>query len=99
MVAVGGNLYSVPARKVRPYQLVEVKAAKSQVVLHSTTTGDLPTQPRHQPSPGQKTGPLETLLSRAAVTRSVVGRRPLSVCDELIGTRPFTAYPDARETS
>lgn len=32
----GGNLYSVPARKVRPRQLVEIRAMKSQVVLHST---------------------------------------------------------------
>ncbi|MGI5380498.1 Mu transposase domain-containing protein [Streptomyces sp. CA-251387] len=36
LVAFGGNLYSVPARKVRPGQLVEVRATKSQVMLHST---------------------------------------------------------------
>ncbi|MGW1507088.1 Mu transposase domain-containing protein [Streptomyces mirabilis] len=36
LVAFGGNLYSVPARKVRPRQLVEVRATKSQVMLHST---------------------------------------------------------------
>lgn len=35
-VAFGGNLYSVPARKVRPRQLVEIRATKSQVILHST---------------------------------------------------------------
>ncbi|MFD5107841.1 Mu transposase domain-containing protein [Streptomyces cinereoruber] len=35
LVAFGGNLYSVPARKVRPRQLVEIRATKSQVVLHS----------------------------------------------------------------
>jgi Mu transposase, C-terminal domain len=36
LVAFAGNLYSVPARKVRPRQLVEVRATKSQVMLHST---------------------------------------------------------------
>ncbi|WP_435865105.1 Mu transposase domain-containing protein [Streptomyces spectabilis] len=36
LVAFGGNLYSVPARKVRPRQLVEIRATKSQVMLHST---------------------------------------------------------------
>ncbi|KAF2776928.1 transposase [Streptomyces sp. OM5714] len=139
LVAFGGNLYSVPARKVRPRQLVEIRATKSQVMLHSTapdrdgesllaihpravgrgvrvvdeshwdglptgkgrrtTTGDIPAQPRHEPSPGRETGPLETLLSRAAVTRIEVGRRPLSVYDELTGTRPFTTRPSTGETS
>ncbi|MFH9091010.1 IS21 family transposase, partial [Streptomyces sp. NPDC017676] len=36
LVAFAGNLYSVPARKVRPRQLVEIRATKSQVMLHST---------------------------------------------------------------
>ncbi|WP_435887172.1 Mu transposase domain-containing protein [Streptomyces griseofuscus] len=36
LVAFDGNLYSVSARRVRPRQLVEIRAAKSQVVLHST---------------------------------------------------------------
>ncbi|MFD4578200.1 IS21 family transposase, partial [Streptomyces sp. NPDC058417] len=36
LVAFHGNLYSVPARKVRPRQLIEVRATKSQVMLHST---------------------------------------------------------------
>lgn len=36
LVAFGGNLYSVPARKVRPRQLVEIRATKSQVMLHTT---------------------------------------------------------------
>nr|WP_258566197.1 IS21 family transposase [Streptomyces parvulus] len=35
LVAFGGNLYSVPARRVRPRQLVEIRATKSQVMLHS----------------------------------------------------------------
>ncbi|MFG2760936.1 IS21 family transposase [Streptomyces wuyuanensis] len=36
LVAFDANLYSVPARKVRPRQLVEVRATKSQITLHST---------------------------------------------------------------
>lgn len=36
LVAFDANLYSVPARKVRPRQLVEVRATKSQVMLHAT---------------------------------------------------------------
>ncbi|WEO92778.1 IS21 family transposase [Streptomyces sp. FXJ1.172] len=139
LVAFGGNLYSVPARKVRPRQLIEVHATKSQVMLHSTvadtggntllavheravgrgvrvveethwdglptgkgrrtTTGDVPAQPRREPTPGREAGPLQALLNRAAVTRVEVGRRPLSVYDELTGTRPFTIHPSTRETS
>ncbi|WP_371674161.1 DDE-type integrase/transposase/recombinase [Streptomyces sp. NBC_00289] len=37
LVAFDGNLYSVPARKVRPRQLVEIRATKSQISLHSAT--------------------------------------------------------------
>jgi transposase len=139
LVAFGGNLYSVPARTVRPRQLVEVRATKSQVMLHSTvadtggqtllavheravgrgvrvveethwdglptgkgrrtTTGDVPAQPRREPTRGREAGPLQALLNRAAVTRVEVGRRPLSVYDELTGTRPFTTHPSTRETS
>lgn len=36
LVAFGGNLYSVPGRRVRPRQLVEIRATKSQFMLHST---------------------------------------------------------------
>jgi hypothetical protein len=36
LVAFDANLYSVPARKVRPRQLVEIRATKSQVSLHTT---------------------------------------------------------------
>ncbi|WP_435866373.1 Mu transposase domain-containing protein, partial [Streptomyces wuyuanensis] len=32
LVAFGSNLYSVPARRVRPRQLVEIRATKSQVM-------------------------------------------------------------------
>lgn len=36
LVAFDGNLYSVPARRVSPRQLVEIRATKSQVMLHAT---------------------------------------------------------------
>ncbi|MFI1106260.1 IS21 family transposase [Streptomyces melanogenes] len=36
LVAFDGNLYSVPAGRVRPRQLVEVRATKSRVMLHAT---------------------------------------------------------------
>ncbi|WP_456340783.1 IS21 family transposase [Streptomyces mirabilis] len=35
LVAFDANLYSVSARKVRPRQLVEIRATKSQIMLHS----------------------------------------------------------------
>ncbi|MEV7130530.1 IS21 family transposase [Streptomyces sp. NPDC093260] len=139
LVAFDANLYSVPARKVRPRQLVEVRATKSQVMLHATApdrTGEtllaahpravgrgarivdekhwdgLPTgagrrvtvgdgslpRPRRQ-NTGPEAGPLAALLNRAAVTQIEVGRRPLSVYDELTGTRPFTTKPSAKESS
>ncbi|MFJ8158779.1 Mu transposase domain-containing protein, partial [Streptomyces sp. NPDC094468] len=140
LVAFDANLYSVPARKVRPRQLVEVRATKSQITLHSTvpdangdtllaihcravgrgacivdekhwhglpdgrnrrtTTGDIPPQPRHQNALGEETaGSLMALLNRAAAVRVEVGRRPLSVYDELTGTRPFTTHPTPEEPS
>ena len=131
LVAFDANLYSVPARKVRPRQLVEVRATKSQVSLHSTvpgsdgmtllaihsravgrgarvvderhwdglpagagrrvTTGDDLSSPRRSQPPDSQTGPLQALLSRSAAAHVEVGRRPLSVYDELTGTRPFTS--------
>ncbi|MFE5113686.1 IS21 family transposase [Streptomyces sp. NPDC056663] len=139
LVAFGGNLYSVPARKVRPRQLVEIRATKSQVLLHSTvadssgetllathpravgrgvrvveeqhwdglptgkgrrtTTGDVLPRPRHERPVGEETGPLQALLNRAAATRIEVGRRPLSVYDELTGTRPFTTNRATKEST
>lgn len=129
LVAFDGNLYSVPARKARPRQLVEIRATKSQVMLHSTiadstgetllamhpravgrgvrvveeqhwdglptgkgrrtTTGEALPRPRHDHPLGEESGPLQALLNRAAATRVEVGRRTLSVYDELTGTRPF----------
>ncbi|MER5214329.1 integrase core domain protein [Streptomyces sp. NPDC002838] len=138
LVAFGGNLYSVPARKVRPRQLVEIRATKAQVMLHSTvpdasgetllsthpravgrgvrvveethwdglptgknrrtTTGEV-TPLHREPSAGGHVGPLQALLNRAAATRVEVGRRPLSVYDELTGTRPFTTNSPTKESS
>ncbi|WP_455431697.1 Mu transposase domain-containing protein [Streptomyces capillispiralis] len=132
LVAFDANLYSVPARKVRPRRLVEIRATKSQVSLHSTVPGSagqtllavhpravgrgarivdethwdgLPTgagrrvttgddalsSPRRSQPPKAEAGPLQALLNRAAAANIEVGRRPLSVYDELTGTRPFTA--------
>jgi transposase len=139
LVAFDANLYSVPARRVRPRQLVEVRATKSQIMLHSTvpghsgetllathpraggrgawvvdekhwdglptgsgrrvTTGDGSLPPPRRQNTGPESGPLAALLNRAAVTQVEVGRRPLSVYDELTGTRPFTTKPITRETS
>ncbi|MGW0211869.1 IS21 family transposase [Streptomyces sp. NPDC003233] len=139
LVAFAGNLYSVPARRVRPRQLVEVRATKSQVALHSTTpdssgktllathqravgrgvrvvddkhwdglptgagrrvtTGDVPAQPHRTRPLGEGAGPLQALLKGAPAACVPVGRRPLSVYDELTGTRPFTTRPSTRETS
>ncbi|MFE9410582.1 hypothetical protein ACFYN0_17600 [Streptomyces sp. NPDC006704] len=39
------------------------------------------------------------LLNRSAATQVEVGRRPLSLYDELTGTRPFTTHPSTEETS
>ncbi|WP_455680677.1 Mu transposase domain-containing protein [Streptomyces roseus] len=139
LVAFGGNLYSVPARKVRPRQLVEIRATKSQVMLHSTapgnggetllaihpravgrgvrvvdethwdglptgkgrrtTTGDVPAQPHRERPFGEAVGSLQALLNRAAATGVEIGRRPLSVYDELTGTRPFTTRSQSKESS
>ncbi|MGW1306714.1 Mu transposase domain-containing protein [Streptomyces sp. NPDC002514] len=51
LVAFEANLYSVLARRVRPCQLVEIRATKSQVALHSTTP-DARATPFWPPTPG-----------------------------------------------
>ncbi|MEU5773457.1 IS21 family transposase [Streptomyces venezuelae] len=139
LVAFDANLYSVPARRVRPRQLVEIRATKSQISLHSTvpdaggttllaihpravgrgarvvderhwdglpkgdnrrvTTGDVLPLPRHERPLGAEAGPLQALLNRAAAANVEVGRRPLSVYDELTGTRPFTTNRTTKESS
>jgi hypothetical protein len=138
LVAFAGNLYSVPARKVRARQLIEVRTTKSQVTLHATTadddgstllaahpravgkdvrvvdekhwdglpdgknrrvtTSDIVPRPRQEALLGEEVGPLQALLIRAAASIQV-GRRPLSVYDELTGTRPFNTAPTKKESS
>jgi hypothetical protein len=59
LVTFGGNLYSVPARHVRPRQLVEIRATKSQVMLHSTVadaSGET-LLATHPPAGGRPRGP------------------------------------------
>ncbi len=139
LVAFDGNLYSVPARKVRPRHLVEIRATKSQISLHSTTPatgGESPlavharavgrgvrvvdeshwsglpegnnrrtttevsfSPPQQNSTAGRDNGPLQSLLNRAVATRIEVGRRPLSVYDELTGSRPFNSRPQSKESS
>jgi hypothetical protein len=55
-----------------------------------TTTVDVPPRSRHEAASGEAARPLQALSNRAAATQIEVGRRPLSVYDELTGTRPFT---------
>jgi hypothetical protein len=52
----------------------------------------MPAARRGQPA-GPQTGPLQALLNRAAAANVEVGRRPLSVYDELTGTRPEILLP------
>ncbi|MFG3552189.1 IS21 family transposase, partial [Streptomyces sp. NPDC047725] len=61
------------------------------------TTGDALPSPRRSQSAGPETGPLQALLNRAAAANVEVGRRPLSVYDELTGTRPFTSPAPTKE--
>jgi hypothetical protein len=63
------------------------------------TTGDVPAQPRRREGLGDEARPLMALLNRAAAARIEVGRRPLSVYDELTGTRPFTAKSTPEDLS
>ncbi|MFF5092733.1 hypothetical protein [Streptomyces niveus] len=42
---------------------------------------------------------MQAPLNRAAATQVEVGRRPLSVYDELTGTRPFTTHRTPKESS
>jgi hypothetical protein len=137
LVAFDGNLYSVPARKVRPRQLVEVRATKSRVMLHATapdaagvtllasheraagrgvwvvdeghwdglptgtgrrtTTGEAPARRRTPQGPRQQVRTLKDLLNQSPAADMEVGRRPLSVYDELTGTGPFSQQPQTQE--
>ncbi|MFI7643531.1 Mu transposase domain-containing protein [Nonomuraea sp. NPDC049400] len=141
LVAFDANLYSVPASRVQPRQLIEVRATKAQISLHATTPDHrgetlLATHPRavgrgcrvvnerhwdglptgagrrvttsHDDPPAARrqsrgndghepaVGSLQALLNRAAA-QVEVSRRPLSVYDELTGTRPFTTDNPTKE--
>jgi len=132
LVAFDANLYSVPARRVRHRQLVEIRASAATVTLHATVPdaegstllavhpravgrGARVVDPAHWdglpdghtratvagPGPARARtarggrddddGPLQALLTRAAAAQIQVGVRPLSVYDQVAGTRPFTA--------
>ncbi|MFB7619899.1 hypothetical protein [Kitasatospora sp. NPDC056181] len=54
-------------------------------------------RPRHERPLADEAGLLRALLNRAAADRVEVGRRPLSVYDELTGTRPFTTNSPTKE--
>ncbi|MEV4582317.1 IS21 family transposase [Nonomuraea jabiensis] len=132
LVAFEANLYSVPAARVFPRQLVEVRASSATVSLHTTvpdengstllavhprasgrsvrivdaehwrglpdghtratTTGagddpaDELTARRRQ---HEQTGALRFLLARSDAAEVKVGRRPLSIYDQITGTGPF----------
>ncbi len=61
------------------------------------TTGDALPSPRRGQPLGPEAGPLQTLLNRTAAASVEVGHRPLSVYDELTGTRPFTANSSCKD--
>lgn len=136
LVAFEANLYSVPAARVFPRQLVEVRASAGTVSLHATvpdgngvtllavhqravgrgariidpahwdglpdghtravTTSHedrLPGRADRDAGSGGPAGALRFLLARADAAQVTVGHRPLSVYDQITGTRPFTAGP------
>jgi hypothetical protein len=135
LVAFDASLYSVPARRIRPRQMVEVRATKTEVMLHAlepaadgttllaihpraTARGQRVADPQHwdglpdghtravtsgdHEAPGfyrrqvgreVPAGSLAALLTQSGAARIEVGRRPLSVYDQLTGTVPFTTHP------
>jgi transposase len=137
LVAFDANLYSVPARRVRHRQLVEIRATAATIAIHATisnpdgetllalhpraigrgarvvdpqhwdglpdghtravTTGDpdIPVMRRPRSAPG--VGPLQSLLHRAPAASVEVGRRPLSVYDEITGISPFPTRIDPKD--
>jgi hypothetical protein len=56
--------------------------------------GDAPGGPRDHQA-GHPSGALRFLLARADAANITVGHRPLSVYDQITGTRPFTIVPAA----
>ena len=139
LVAFEANLYSVPARKVRARQLVEIRASAGHVAFHSTQPridgqtllavhpradgrGHRIVDPAHWDGLPDGTGrsvttaeaglsvpvhritsdgsgPLQSLLNRAAAAQVPVGRRPLAVYDQLFGTTPFAPAKPNTSTS
>ncbi|MFI7231878.1 IS21 family transposase [Nonomuraea angiospora] len=132
LVAFEANLYSVPAARVFPRQLVEVRASSATVSLHAvvpdehgitllavhpraTGRGVRVVDPEHwrglpdghtratttsaEADPAdelaarrrqhEQTGALRFLLARSDAAQVKVGRRPLSVYDQITETRPF----------
>ncbi|MGP3964467.1 IS21 family transposase [Nonomuraea sp. 3N208] len=132
LVAFEANLYSVPAARVFPRQLVEVRASSATVSLHATIPdehgitllavhpraagrGARIVDPEHwkglpdghtratttsaEEDPAdeltarrrqhEQTGALRFLLARSDAAEVKVGRRPLSVYDQITGTGPF----------
>ncbi|MFF2519755.1 hypothetical protein [Streptomyces sp. NPDC058086] len=61
------------------------------------TTGDVMPQPRHRDALDEEAGPFKALLNRSAASRIEVSRRPLSVYEELTGTRLFTTNSTPKE--
>ncbi len=55
-----------------------------------TTTGEPSATVHVEALAEEEAGPLTALLHRSALAGIEVGRRPLSVYDQLTGTRPFT---------
>ena len=53
----------------------------------------LPGRMAREDSSGGPSGALRFLLARADAAQVTVGHRPLSVYDQITGTRPFTAGP------
>ena len=62
----------------------------------TTTSGETFTAGGHGGDPGRRgepAGTLRFLLARADAAKVTVGHRPLSVYDQITGTRPFTTVP------
>jgi len=139
LVAFEANLYSVPAARVFPRQLVEVRSSAATISLHATvpdehgvtllavhqravgrgarivgpghweglpdgrtratTTsceavpGEAAGRGSGRSRRGEPAGALRFLLARTDTAQVTVGHRPLSVYDQVTGTRPFTTVP------
>ena len=59
----------------------------------ATTTSGETVPGNHGPGRSEPGGTLRFLLARADAAKITVGHRPLSVYDQITGTRPFTTIP------